>query len=47
MARQASRAEEDLERSDWRAVCHSRRCRRETTIRHMVRTMASAEIQAW
>ena len=47
MARQVSRAEEDLERSDWSAVCHSRRFRRETPIRHSVRTMASAEIQAW
>ena len=44
MARQVSRAEEDLARSNWSAVCHSRRFRRETPSRQRVRTMASAEI---
>ena len=47
MARQMARAEEDPEPSDWNAVIHSRRFRRETPIRHTVRTMASAEIHAW
>ncbi len=47
MSRQTPPADAGTPRSVPDAVCHSSRCRRLTTSRQSVRTIASAETQAW
>ena len=47
MPRQTTRAESVMPRSIWDAVRHSRRCRWETAMRQSVRTIASADTNAW